>query len=59
MADDVEALVRELPLDDVVVLGWSFGSFVTQSHMARHGTPAAYVLMRTVAEPSALGLVDG
>ena len=32
-------------------MGWSFGSFVTQSHMVRHGTASAYVLMGTIAEP--------
>jgi pimeloyl-ACP methyl ester carboxylesterase len=54
MADDVEALIDGLALDDAVVLGWSFGSFVAQSHMVRHGSAAAYVLMGTVAEPGAL-----
>jgi proline iminopeptidase len=54
MADDVEALLTELGLERPVVMGWSFGSFVAQSHMARHGTAAAYVLMGTVAEPAAL-----
>ena len=57
MADDVEALVRALELRDPVVMGWSFGSFVAQAHMIRHGTAAAYVLMGTVAEPGALQLV--
>jgi pimeloyl-ACP methyl ester carboxylesterase len=54
MADDVEAVIAELALEDVVVMGWSFGSFVTQSHMVRHGTASAYVLMGTIAEPGAL-----
>ncbi|MEO5633983.1 alpha/beta hydrolase [Gaiella sp.] len=54
MADDVEAVIVGLALEDVVVMGWSFGSFVTQSHMVRHGTAAAYVLMGTIAEPGAL-----
>ncbi len=58
MADDVEALIETLELERPAVLGWSFGSFVAQSHMARHGTAAAYVLMGTIAEPSALRLVD-
>jgi len=58
MADDVEALIRALALDDVVVIGWSFGSFVAQSHMARHGTASAYVLMGTIAEPAALANVE-
>ena len=57
MADDVEALIGALGLEGVVVFGWSFGSFVAQSHMVRHGSAAAYVLMGTVAEPGALGLV--
>lgn len=39
-------------------MGWSFGSFVTQSHMARYGSAAAYVLMGTIAEPSAMERVD-
>jgi len=30
-------------------MGWSFGSFVAQSHMARHGSADAYVLIATVA----------
>jgi proline iminopeptidase len=54
MADDVEELVRGLELADAVVIGWSFGSFVAQSHMARHGTAAGYVLLGTVAGPEAL-----
>jgi proline iminopeptidase len=58
MADDVEALIGALGLEDVVVFGWSFGSFVAQSHMVRHGSAAAYVLMGTVAEPGALALVQ-
>ena len=58
MADDVEALIGALALEDAVVMGWSFGSFVAQSHMARHGTAAAYVLMGTIAEPGALADVE-
>jgi pimeloyl-ACP methyl ester carboxylesterase len=58
MADDVEALIGALALDDVVVIGWSFGSFVAQSHMARHATASAYVLMGTVCEPGALADID-
>jgi proline iminopeptidase len=58
MADDVEALIGALGLEESVVLGWSFGSFVAQSHMVRHGTASAYVLMGTVAEPGALALVQ-
>jgi proline iminopeptidase len=58
MADDIEALIEMLALERPVVMGWSFGSFVAQSHMARHGTAAAYVLMGTIAEPAALELVD-
>jgi len=54
MADDVEMLIQELRLVEPVVMGWSFGSFVAQSHMARHGSAGGYVLMGTVAEPSAL-----
>lgn len=57
MADDVEALISALALANVVVMGWSFGSFVTQSHMARHGSAAAYVLMGTISEPGALANV--
>ena len=57
MADDVEALIGALGLEDVVVFGWSFGSFVAQSHMVGHGSAAAYVLMGTVAEPGALAQV--
>jgi len=57
MADDVEALIAALRLERPVVFGWSFGSFVAQSHMVRHGSAAAYVLMGTVAEPGALALV--
>lgn len=58
MADDVEALVGALRLERPVIMGWSFGSFVAQSHMARHGTADAYVLVGTVAEPTALEQVD-
>lgn len=59
MADDVEAVIRALDLEQQqpVVMGWSFGSFVAQSHMARHGSAAAYVLLGTVAEPGALQAV--
>jgi len=58
MADDVEALIRTLDLERTVVIGQSFGSFVAQSHMARHGSADAYVLMGTVAEPRALEGID-
>jgi pimeloyl-ACP methyl ester carboxylesterase len=58
MADDVEALIRVLELHRPVVMGMSFGSFVTQSHMVRHGTASGYVLMGTVAEPRALESID-
>jgi pimeloyl-ACP methyl ester carboxylesterase len=59
MADDVEALIHTLGLTDPVVIGWSFGSFVAQSHMARHGSAGGYVLMGTVADPAALhGVFD-
>lgn len=58
MADDVQALIAALALEDAVVMGWSFGSFVAQSHMARHASAAAYVLMGTVAEPGALASVE-
>ena len=54
MADDVEELIRRLELDRPVVIGWSFGSFVAQSHIARHGSASAYVLMGTVARTDAL-----
>jgi proline iminopeptidase len=57
MADDVQALIDGLGLVDPVVLGWSFGSFVAQSHMARHGSAAGYVLVGTVAGPEALHAV--
>ncbi len=57
MADDVEELIRRLDLARPVVLGWSFGSFVAQAHMVRHGSADAYVLFGTVAEPSALDRV--
>ena len=57
MADDVEILISALDLRSPVVMGWSFGSFVAQSHMVRHGTAAGYVLMGTVAEPRALHAV--
>jgi proline iminopeptidase len=58
MADDVEALIQVLDLQHPVVMGQSFGSFVAQSHMARHGSADAYVLMGTVAEPKALEGID-
>ena len=58
VADEVEALIGALELEDAVVFGWSFGSFVAQSQMVGHGSAAAYVLMGTVAEPGALALVD-
>ncbi|MGL6279054.1 MAG: alpha/beta fold hydrolase, partial [Gaiella sp.] len=58
MADDVEALIVALDLVEPVVMGWSFGSFVAQSHMARHDSAAAYVLVGTVAEPGVLRSVD-
>jgi pimeloyl-ACP methyl ester carboxylesterase len=58
MADDLEALMTALDLEQPVVIGQSFGSFVTQSHMARHGSAAAYVLMGTVAHPAALQSID-
>lgn len=58
MADDVQALIEALELERPVVMGWSFGSFVAQSHMARHGSAEAYVLLGTIAVPEALLLVD-
>jgi pimeloyl-ACP methyl ester carboxylesterase len=57
MADDVEALIGSLRLERPVVMGWSFGSFVAQSHMIRHGSAAGYVLIGTVSEPGVLELV--
>ena len=54
MADDVEELIAALALERPVVMGWSFGSFVVQSHMARHGSAAGYVLVGTVAGPEIL-----
>jgi proline iminopeptidase len=57
MADDVEELIRRLELGRPVVMGWSFGSIVAQSHMAAHGTATAYVLMGTVAAPESLHAV--
>lgn len=57
MGDDVEALVESLRLVDPVVIGWSFGSFVAQSHMTRHASAAGYVLVGTVASPAALHAV--
>jgi pimeloyl-ACP methyl ester carboxylesterase len=59
MADDVEAIISSLGLERAVVMGWSFGSFVTQAHMVRHASASAYVLMGTVAEPGALEWIDG
>lgn len=59
MADDVEAVISGLGLERPVVMGWSFGSFVTQAHMVRHASASAYVLMGTVAEPGALDWIDG
>src|SRR5260221_1161411 len=58
MADDIEVLMRALELERAVVIGQSFGSFVAQSHMARHASAAAYVLMGTVAHPGALEGID-
>jgi pimeloyl-ACP methyl ester carboxylesterase len=57
MADDVESFITSLELESPVVAGWSFGSFVAQSHMVRHGTAAGYVLIGTVAEPAAIRAV--
>jgi proline iminopeptidase len=57
MADDVEEMMRRLELERPVVIGWSFGSFVAQSHIARHGSASAYVLMGTVAGTDALHTV--
>ena len=57
MADDVEALIDALALEDAVVIGWSFGSFVAQSHMPATAAPPPYVLMGTVAHPGALANV--
>jgi pimeloyl-ACP methyl ester carboxylesterase len=48
MADDVEAVIRELGLQRPIVMGHSFGSFVAQHHMAKYGSAAGYVLMGTV-----------
>jgi pimeloyl-ACP methyl ester carboxylesterase len=57
-ADDVEALIEALSLENAVVIGWSFGSFVAQSHMVQHGSASAYVLMGTVSHPGALANVE-
>jgi proline iminopeptidase len=54
MADDVEALIEGLQLEDPVVWGWSFGSFVAQQHMATYGSASAYILMGTIASLDAL-----
>jgi proline iminopeptidase len=58
MADDVETLIDALALENVVVIGWSFGTFVAQSHMVRHGSASAYVLMGTISHPGALANVE-
>jgi pimeloyl-ACP methyl ester carboxylesterase len=58
MADDVEALIRELDLDRPIVLGHSFGSFVAQHHMAEYGSAAGYVLMGTVDSIEELARID-
>jgi pimeloyl-ACP methyl ester carboxylesterase len=58
MADDVEALIRELDLDRPIVLGHSFGSFVAQHHMAEYGSAAGYVLMGTVDSVEELARID-
>ncbi|MGZ4384829.1 MAG: alpha/beta fold hydrolase [Gaiellaceae bacterium] len=58
MTDDVQKLIGALELERPVLMGWSFGSFVAQSHMARHGTADAYVLLGTIAVPEALLLVN-
>ena len=58
MADDVEALIQALSLENAVVIGWSFGSFVAQSHMVRHGSASAYVLVGTVSHPGAMASVE-
>src|SRR5438128_5820206 len=57
MADDVESVLTSLELESAVVAGWSFGSFVAQSHMVRHGSASAYVLIGTVGEPAAVHAV--
>jgi proline iminopeptidase len=54
MADDIEGLLGALSLDEPVVMGWSFGSIVAQSHIVRHGSAAGYVLVGTVATPEAI-----
>ncbi len=58
MADDVQALIDTLDLAETVVIGWSFGSFVAQSHMVRHGGASAYVLMGTVVDPAVIARVE-
>jgi pimeloyl-ACP methyl ester carboxylesterase len=58
MADDVEALIRELDLDRPIVMGHSFGSFVAQHHMAEYGSAAGYVLMGTVDSVEELARID-
>ncbi len=58
MADDIEVLIDVLNLERTVIVGQSFGSFVAQSHMVRHGSATAYVLMGTVAHPGALAGID-
>ena len=58
MADDVEALIRELDLDRPIVMGHSFGSFVAQHHMAEYGSAAGYVLMGTVDSIEELARID-
>jgi proline iminopeptidase len=58
MADDVEALIRELDLERPIVMGHSFGSFVAQHHMAEYGSAAGYVLMGTVDSVEELARID-
>lgn len=36
--DDLAALIDALDLDDIVLLGWSFGMFDALSYVRRHGT---------------------
>ncbi|WP_136602986.1 alpha/beta fold hydrolase [Salinigranum halophilum] len=37
-ADDVDAVCDTLGLDDVVIVGWSYGSLVTLDYLAHYGT---------------------
>lgn len=58
-ADDVAAVRRDLDLQDVILVGWSYGGLVIADHLATHGTDNVKAVGLVGAITSIGGTEDG